>query len=123
MRKYGCSRSIYPVFFITLKHIIIKIKMFAFNRYDVQNLIDNGEQEIDYKIQPDILTRFQLYFTGNALKGIELFNIGPVEMKGLAFMHPYKDLIIFAKDQGYKVFFFKEKSTQGWYLKFVRIEL
>jgi hypothetical protein len=94
--------------------------MFAHNRYDVENLINNGEKEIEFSINPEYLNRLRLKLKKDTIKGVELFAVRQDGISGLIFMYQFKDMINFAIGKGYKVFVFRERNIPGWYLKFVK---
>ena len=91
------------------------------NKNEAKSLLIAGEQIFKYEIKLNLLRKIQLLMTGSLFKGVELYNIGPTEMRGLGFMLSYSDLINYAVNNGYRVFVFKDGrffSNNGWYLKF-----
>ena len=98
--------------------------MIIFKRDDVLALISRGEQKFRIPIEPDIITKVQLLLTGKAIDGVELFGIGPQEIRGLGFMVEFHELINNAVHNKYRVFVYKDGSYFGggnWYLEFRKI--
>jgi len=97
--------------------------MVILNREDAMNLISHREEEFIFPINLDSLTKFQLYLTGKVTKGVELFGIGPQEIRGIAFMFTFHDLINNAIANQYRVFVVKKGNYFGngnWYLEFLK---
>ena len=93
------------------------------NREDAMNLISHREEEFIFPVELDNLTKFQLYLTGKVTKGVELFGIGLQEIRGLAFMFTFHDLIKIAIANQYRVFVIKKGSYFGkgnWHLEFLK---
>ena len=96
--------------------------MIIINRDDIADLLDKRRENIKHKISLDLLEKFQLFLSGISFKKIELFGIGPVEFRGLAFMAGYGDLVNYAVQNNYRVFVYKEGglfSKRDWYLEFI----
>jgi hypothetical protein len=96
--------------------------MIVFNKMNVEKLFMQEEKEIKFEIDLNALTKLQLYLTGNTLKGVELFRIGPIEAKRFGFMVDFGELINSAIETNYKVFVFKEGGylkRGNWYLKLI----
>ena len=88
---------------------------------DVITLIEKGEKQIIYTIQPDMIERFQLLLAGAYFRKVEFFGYDPQELRGLAFMVAYSDLINLSVQNNYRVFVVREgsKLSKGeWYLIF-----
>lgn len=84
-----------------------------------------AESEINFKypIQLFFFTKFQLYLSGNITKGIEVFGVGPQEIRGLGFLMEYHELVNNAVKNSYRVFVVKDGAYFGngnWYLEFVK---
>ena len=95
--------------------------MIIFNRNDAMSIIQKAEQNFTFPIMLNFVTKIQLYFSGNVLKGIEIFGIGPQELRAVGFM--VHDLINSAVTNQYRVFVFKEGTYFGhgnWHLKFIK---
>ena len=85
--------------------------------------IRQEEREFKFLVDLNILTKCQLYLSGHVLKGIEIYGIGPQEIKGFGFMIQYHEIINAAVSQEYRVFVKKEGSYLGnghWYLEFIK---
>lgn len=97
--------------------------MIVSNKTDAENLLMQGEQEILLEIDLPQWRKLQLYLTGNALSGVELFRVGPIEARGLGFMVDFREIINSAIANNYQVFVFKNGSylkNGNWYLKFIK---
>ncbi|HKI77681.1 MAG TPA: hypothetical protein VKA26_03990 [Ignavibacteriaceae bacterium] len=97
--------------------------MIQIDKYEFENAISNGEENFSYKIEPNNISKFQLYLTGKITKGIELFGIRPLELRAFALLFEYKNEINFAIENHYRVFVKKEGKYFGqrfWNLKFVK---
>jgi len=97
--------------------------MLQIDKYEFENLIRNGEEKIFYEIEPNIISKLQLYLTGKITKGIELFGVRPLELRALGFLFEYKNEINFAINNHYRVFIKKEGKYFGrgsWNLEFVK---
>lgn len=87
------------------------------------SLLAQGEQEFTFPIKPNIISKFQLLLTGEAIKGIELFGIGNNEIRALGFLVEFHEVINSAVDNKYRVFVHKDGSyffNGSWYLEFLR---
>ena len=96
--------------------------MAILNRDDVLSLIYEGEENFSFPIELYFFTKTQLYLSGNIKKGIEVFGIGPQEIRGAGFMVEYHDLINEAVQKEYRVFVSKDGSYFGsgnWSLNFI----
>ena len=96
--------------------------MVIVNRSDALALINRGEQDFKFPVELFFFTKIQLYLTAKATKGIELFGIGPQEIRALGFLVEYHDLINNAVDNCYRVFVVKDGTYFGssdWYLEFL----
>ena len=97
--------------------------MVIHNKEDALKLISEGELEFSFPIDPFLFTKFQLYLTGKATKGVELFGVGPQEIRGMGFMVEFHELINNAVHKHYRVFVVKRGSYFGsgiWQLEFKR---
>ena len=97
--------------------------MIKIDEYEMENLIRNGEEKFSYEIEPNIISKIQLYLTGRVIKGIELFGIGPNEIRALGFLVEYGKEINYAIQNHYKVFVRKEGKFFGkgfWNLEFMK---
>lgn len=95
--------------------------MIQIDNYELENLIRNGEQEISYEIEPNIISKIQLYLSGNITKGIEVFGVGAIELRALGFMVEYGKEINYAISKDYRVLVKKEGEYFGkgrWNLEF-----
>ncbi len=63
------------------------------NRTDALFLINEAEKNFTFPIELFFFTKIQLYLSGNIKKGIEIFGIGPQEIRGAGFMVEFHDLI------------------------------
>ncbi len=80
-----------------------------------------GEQEFKFLVDLNILAKFQLYLTGQALKGVEIFGIGPQEIKGFGFLIEFSEIINTAVRNEYRVFVKKDGPYFGkgnWHMEF-----
>lgn len=87
------------------------------------NYIHNKENEFKFRVELNSITKFQLYLSGNILNGLEIFGIGPQEIKGLGFMLNYHEVINRAISKNYRVFVKKDGKyfEKGiWYLEFFK---
>ena len=87
------------------------------------SLLAQGEQEFTFPIKPNIISKFQLLLTGEAVKGIELFGIGNNEIRALGFLVEFHEVINSAVKNKYRVFVHKDGryfSNGSWYLEFLR---
>ncbi len=87
------------------------------------NLIRNGEEKFSYQIEPNIISKLQLFLTCQITKGIEVFGIGPNEIRALGFLFEYNKEINYAIRNHYRVFVKKEGSyfSHGnWILEFIK---
>ncbi len=97
--------------------------MIKIDKYEVENLINKGVEEFKYQIEPNIISKLQLYLTGKITKGVEIFGIGPNELRGLGFLVEYHKSINIAVNNQYRVFVIKEGTYFGsgnWNLEFVK---
>lgn len=95
--------------------------MIIINRDDALNLINTGDEDFIFPVKLNFIVQFQLYLSGNVIKGIELFGIGPQEIRGLGFMVEFHDLVNGAIRKHYRVFIVKEGSyfrNGDWHLRF-----
>jgi hypothetical protein len=95
--------------------------MIIINRDDALSLIFEGEENFSFPIELFFFTKIQLYLSGNVKKGIEIFGIGPQEIRGAGFMVEFHDLINNAVSNEYRVFVSKDGSYFGsgnWSLNF-----
>ena len=80
-----------------------------------------SEQNFKFPIQLLFITKIQLYLSGNILKGIEVFGIGPQEIRGFGFLVEFHELINNAINNNYRVFVVKDGtyfSSGNWHLEF-----
>jgi len=97
--------------------------MIQIDKYELENLIRKGEDNFSYIIEPNNISKFQLYLTGKIKKGIEVFGIRPLELRALGFLFEYKNEINFAIENHYRVFVKKEGKYFGqgiWNLEFIK---
>lgn len=97
--------------------------MLQIDEYELENLIRDGEEEFSYKIEPNIISKIQLYLSGNRTKGIEIFRIGLIEIRALGFLVEYGKEINYAIQNHYKVYVRKDGEYFGkgiWNLEFVK---
>lgn len=97
--------------------------MLKIDEYEMENLIRNGEEKFAYEIEPNIIVKIQLYLTGRITKGIEVFGIGPNELKAFGFLIEYGKAINYAIGNNYRVFLRKGGKLfgrGGWNLEFVK---
>ncbi|HKI77091.1 MAG TPA: hypothetical protein VKA26_00965 [Ignavibacteriaceae bacterium] len=97
--------------------------MSQIDKYELEKLIRDGEKTFSYRIEPNVISKIQLYFTGRVTKGIELFGIRPLELRALGFLFKYKNEINLAINNSYRVFVKKEGKYFGqgsWNLEFVK---
>ena len=97
--------------------------MIQTDKYELENLIRKGEDNFSYIIEPNNISKFQLYLTGKIKKGIEVFGIRPLELRALGFLFEYKNEINFAIENHYRVFVKKEGKYFGqgiWNLEFIK---
>ncbi|MBU0475562.1 MAG: hypothetical protein KKF62_15545 [Bacteroidetes bacterium] len=94
------------------------------NQVDALTYIQQGESEFKFNIELSTFTKLQLYLTGQILKGVELFGIGPQEIiRGVGFMFDFHEIINTAVSNEYRVFIIKEGKYFGngnWYLVFTK---
>ncbi len=98
-------------------------EMSQIDKYELEKLIRDGEKTFSYRIEPNVISKIQLYFTGRVTKGIELFGIRPLELRALGFLFKYKNEINLAINNSYRVFVKKEGKYFGqgsWNLEFVK---
>ena len=98
--------------------------MIITNKNDALNLIDQGMSEFRYQIKPYFFSRIQLYLTGKIANGIEIFGIGPNEIRALGFLFEYHKVINIAINAHYRIFVKKEGSfiSKGnWFLEFIKL--
>jgi len=87
------------------------------------NYIHNEENEFKFRVELNSITKFQLYLSGNILKGIEIFGIGLQEIRGFGFMLDYREVINMAISKNYRVFVKKDGKyfEKGiWHLEFLK---
>ena len=97
--------------------------MIKIDKYEVEILIKKGVVDFKYQIEPNIISKLQLYLTGKIRKGIEIFGIGPNELRALGFLFEYNDVINYAVQNQYRVFVKKEGNYFGngyWNLEFIK---
>ena len=95
--------------------------MIILNRDDALSLIIEGKENFSFPIELFFFTKIQLYLSGNVKKGIEIFGIGPQEIRGAGFMVEFHDLINNAVNNEYRVFVSKDGPYFGsgnWSLNF-----
>jgi hypothetical protein len=95
--------------------------MVILNRDDALYLIYEGKENFTFPIDLFFFTKFQLYLSGNIKKGIEIFGIGPHEMRVAGFMVEYHDLINSPINKEYRVFISKNGPyfrSDNWSLNF-----
>ena len=95
--------------------------MIIINREDAQNLIQNGSESFTFPIEPGLFSKLQLFMTGKVTSGVELFGVGPTEIRAFGFMVEYHDLINNAAQNDYRIFVSKEGKyfTNGnWNMEF-----
>ena len=96
--------------------------MIRINPTEFESMINSGEGEFKYRIEPNIISQLQLYLTGNITEGVEVFGIGPNELRAFGFLIEYGKEINFAIRNNYRVFVSKEGKyfgRGGWYLAFI----
>ena len=87
------------------------------------SFMHQGEREFKFLVELNIIAKFQMFLTGKILKGVEIYGIGPQEIKGLGFMMRYHEEINTAVSLQYRVFVKKEGKYFGsgsWYLEFFK---
>jgi hypothetical protein len=97
--------------------------MIQIDKNEFENIINKGEERFSYKIEPNNISKVQLYLTGKITKGIEIFGIRPLELRALAFLFEYRKEINFAIENHYRVFIKKDGKYFGngtWVLEFVK---
>ena len=97
--------------------------MIRVNKDDVISLIFQEEPEFKFRVDLNIITKFQLYLTGQIIKGVEIFGIGLQEIRGFAFLYEFHEEINKAKDNNYRIFIKKDGNYFGkgiWYLEFYK---
>ena len=97
--------------------------MIKIDEYELEKLIRKGEDKFSYEIEPNIISRIQLYLTGRITKGVELFGIGPNEIRALGLLVEYSRAINYAIKNQYKVYVKKEGNYFGqgtWSLEFIK---
>lgn len=95
--------------------------MFIVTEDDALNLISQNASIIKIQIEPNFISKLQLYMTGSITKGVEIFGIGLVEIRGMGFLFKYHKIINNAISNGYRVFVIKEGFYFGkgnWILEF-----
>ncbi len=86
-------------------------------------LIFNATEKFSYEIEPNIISKLQLYLTGKVKRGIEIFGIGPQEVRAVGFLIEYAKAINYAIQNQYRVFLRKEGNyfeRGSWILEFVK---
>ena len=97
--------------------------MIKIDKVEMENLIRDDTEKFSYQIEPNAITKLQLILTGKITKGIEIFGIGPNEIRALGFLFEYNKEINYAIRNNYKVFVRKEGKYFGqgeWVLEFVK---
>ena len=59
--------------------------MIKIDKVEMENLIRDDTEIFSYQIEPNVITKLQLILTGKITKGIEIFGIGPNEIRALGF--------------------------------------
>ena len=103
---------------------IRELIMNRINIVDALAYIHQGESEFKFNVELNTFTKLQLYLTGQVLKGVELFGIGPQEIiRGVGFMFEFREIINAAVSNEYRVFIIKKGTYFGngnWYLEFTK---
>ena len=97
--------------------------MIKIDNEEMENLIRDGAEKFSYQIEPNVITKLQLFLTGKISKGIEIFGIGPTEINALGNLFEYNKEINYAIRKNYRVFVRKEGKYFGqgeWILEFVK---
>ncbi len=95
------------------------------NINNAYSLIYRNEEEFRFPVDLNIMEKIQLSFTGKILKGVELFGIGAMELRGLGFMFNFREIINKGVSHNYRVFVKKEGKYFGegtWYLEFIKFD-
>lgn len=95
--------------------------MIITNREDAFGILNQGDINFKFLAQLDIFSKFQLMLTTQATKGIEIFGIGPTDIR-FGYIYHYADLINQAFQNNYRVIIIKDTpyfSRGDWFLKFI----
>ena len=79
------------------------------------------KKNLKLKYTPNFINRIQLYFTGNASKGVQIIGVGPSAMRAYFSLLDYSKLVGDALSKGYNIFIIKEGrilNKVDWYLEF-----
>ncbi len=87
---------------------VLLMRLTILNLEDAYRILNRAEEEFRLLFKPHFVTQLQLYLTGNAFKGIEIFSIGPLEIRGLMHLVEYSEIVLFAKHNDYRVFVKRE---------------
>ena len=91
------------------------------NKYDAENIIMKGDEEVRIIVHPSFINKFSLYLTGAVKKGIEIIGVGPMAMRAYWSLLKYANLVGQALEKGYHVFIRKDGQLFGegdWYIEF-----
>ena len=97
--------------------------MVKIDRNEFESLVRKGEEKFSYRVEPTFMAKFQLFLTGKITKGVEIFGIGPLELRAFGFLYEYGRQINLALRNNYRVFIKKEGTYFGkgtWNLEFTK---
>jgi hypothetical protein len=91
------------------------------HKEEVEPIINKGIEDVRIIVKPNLITKFSLYLTGAAYKGVEIIGVGPAAMRVYYSLIEYAWLVGFGLEKGYRVFIRKDGtmfSNGDWYIEF-----